>query len=444
MTRREFSLCVSAAAQAAARRPNIVWITGEDLGPQLGCYGYPLVRTPNLDLLAEQGTRFSRAFTTAPVCSPSRSAILTGRYQTTIGAHHHRSHQNDGYRLPDNARLMTHRLRDAGYFTANVGQIAPGVSGTKKVDLNFAASEVYQGSHWRERKEGQPFFAHINFAAAHKGPAFVEARKQKDLVDPNAITLPAYYADHPVIREEFANYLDAVNLLDRQVGALLETLAKDRVLDNTLVVFFGDNGRCLLRGKVYLYDAGLHVPLIVKWPGVTEAASIRNDLVSALDITATTLHAAGIDAGSQIDGRPLFASGGLKRSHVFAARDRCGEAMDRMRAVRTENYKYIRNFMPERSYTQPHKYQEEYYPTRGVMKALYEQGKLNARQAPFFAETKPPEELYDLLADPDETVNLAARPGFQAIRKQMGGLLENWIEQSKDMGRYAENPESAR
>lgn len=226
MTRRGFSLASGFGAFGAQRRtippppaarPNIVWITGEDMGPQLGCFGYPLVHTPNLDRLAEEGTRFSRAFTTAPVCFPSRSAILTGRYQTSIGAHHHHSHRNDGYHLPANARLMTHRLRDAGYFTANVKDIAQGVIGPRKTDLNFAAADVYDGSHWRERKAGQPFFAHVNFDAAHKSPAFAEARKQKSLVDPQAIVLPSYYADHAVIRDEFANYLDAVNLLDRQV-----------------------------------------------------------------------------------------------------------------------------------------------------------------------------------------------------------------------------------
>jgi arylsulfatase A-like enzyme len=413
------------------------------MGPELGCYGYPLVHTPNLDQLSYEGCRFTNAFATAPVCSPSRSAMLTGRYQTTIGAHHHRSHKTDGYQLPPVARLMTAHLRQAGYFTANVKQFAPGFSGTGKEDLNFSAKDVYQGTHWNQRAKGQPFFAHINFNAAHKGPAFVEARRQKYLVDPEKIALPAYYADHPVVRDEFANYLDAVNLLDTQIGALMEALRSDGLLENSIVIFYGDNGRCLLRGKVFCYDPGLHVPLILRWPGVTQPAQIRCDLVSALDITATTLDAAGLDAREQLDGKSLFRDGGPKRNCVFGARDRCGEAVDRIRTVRTSNFRYILNYMPEKPYTQPHRYEEQQYPTLTVMKALYTQGKLNRLQSPFFEPRKPAEELYDLVADPEETRNVAARPEYEAVRRELRASVERWIEESNDQGRFPEPPEAA-
>ena len=183
---------IRARSGSAVDRPNVLWIIGEDLGPMLGCYGYPLVKTPNLDRLAAEGVRFTCAHTTGPVCSASRSAFNTGLYQTSIGAHHHRSHRKDGYQLPAGVRLVSDRFREAGYFTANVIEIAPGVRGTGKTDFNFSAPRPFDGKHWRERRAGQPFYAQVNFQATHKGPAFVEARKQKELIDPAKVALPPY------------------------------------------------------------------------------------------------------------------------------------------------------------------------------------------------------------------------------------------------------------
>ncbi|MBE0657212.1 MAG: sulfatase-like hydrolase/transferase, partial [Bryobacteraceae bacterium] len=204
----------------AAERPNVLWILAEDHGPQLGCYGYPMVESPNIDRLASEGVRYEHAHTTAPVCSASRSAFNVGLYQTTTGTHNHRSHRKDGYRLPAGAKLVSHRLQEAGYFTANVkGEIAPGVRGAGKTDFNFDVESPFMGEHWNQRQKGQPFYAQVNFQATHKGPAFVEARKLPKLIDPAKVELPPYWPDHPVVRDEFANYLDCVNLLDRQVGA---------------------------------------------------------------------------------------------------------------------------------------------------------------------------------------------------------------------------------
>ncbi|MBZ0254731.1 sulfatase-like hydrolase/transferase, partial [bacterium] len=174
-TRRSF---VKTAAVASAfpalissaqnQKPNVIWITAEDVCPDLGCYGNPLVHTPNIDRLASQGVRYTNAFTTAPVCSASRSAFMTGMYQTSIGAHHHRSHRNDGYQLPDGVHLVTDYFRDAGYFTANVTQIAPGVKATGKTDFDFAIQNPFDGNDWNQSAEGQPFFAHINLPEAHR------------------------------------------------------------------------------------------------------------------------------------------------------------------------------------------------------------------------------------------------------------------------------------
>lgn len=413
---------IRARMGSAADRPNIVWILAEDLGPMLGCYGYPLVRTPNLDRLAASGVRFTQAFTTAPVCSSSRSAFNVGLYQTYTGTHDHRSHRDDGYRLPAPARLITDRLREAGYFTANVREFAPGAAGTGKTDFNFHAPKPFDGTHWNQRRLGQPFYAQVNFREPHKGPAFSEARRQKDLVDPAKAPLPPYYPDDPVVRDEIANYLDAINLLDKKVGLLLEALERDRALENTLIFFMGDNGRCLLRGKQWLYTAGVHVPLLMRWPGVSKAGAVNRELVSSLDMTATTLVAANLALPELFHGRSLLD--GKPRDFLYTARDRCDMTVDRIRAVRTKRYNYIRNYMPERPYTQHNAYIETQYPTLGVLKRLHAAGKLNKVQSLFMAARKPEIELYDLERDPHEIDNLASSPEYKAIAAEMAARLE--------------------
>ncbi len=417
---------MSPAILKAADRPNILWILGDDLGPQLGCYGEPLVRTPNMDRIANEGVRFTRAHTTAPVCSPSRSAFNVGLYQTFTGTHNHRSHREDDYQLPGNARLVSERLAEAGYFTANITDIGPGVKGMAKTDWNWKAGKGFDGKHWRERKTGQPFFGQINFQAPHKGPAFVAARRQKDLVDPAKVVLPPYYPDDPRVRNEVANYLDAVNLLDTQVGATLDALKQDGLLDNTVIFMFGDNGRCLIRGKQWLYDAGTHVPLMVRYPGVLSKGIVREDPVVALDITAQTLAYAGIKIPQPFHGQTLFDS--KPREHIFTARDRCDMTVDKIRAVQTKRFKYIRNLMPEKPYTQQNDYIKKEYPTLGVMKEYHAAGKLNPAQSLFMVERKPDAEFYDLRTDPHEVVNLAVGSNFATERQRLSGLLDKWIK----------------
>ena len=429
-----FPALIRARSGSAADRPNVLWVLGDDLGPQLGCYGYPLVRTPNMDRLAQQGVRFTRAHTTGPVCSASRSGFNTGLYQTSIGCHNHRSHRKDGYRLPEGARLITERLRERGYFTANVLEFAEGVRGTGKTDFNFTFKKPFDGTHWNQRPPGQPFFAQVNFQAPHKGPAFAEARKQKELVDPAKAPLPPYYPDHPVVRNEVANYLDAVNLLDRQIGVLFEKLEQDKLLDNTVVFLFGDNGRCLLRSKQWLYDPGTHVPLLVRWPGVLKPGMVREDPVVALDITATSLACAGIPLPEYFHGRPLFGGQARPREFVVTARDRCDMTVDRIRAVRDRRFAYIRNFMPERPYTQWNQYIERSYPTLAVLQRLHAEGKLNAVQELFMQPSKPPVEFYDTQSDPHEVNNLASAPEHQKRLAQFSARLDRWLEETRDLG----------
>jgi len=438
------------AGQAEGNRPNILWILSEDISPELSCYGTPLVQTPNLDNLAAQGIRFTNAFTTAPVCSASRSAMITGMFQTTIGAHNHRSHRDDGYMLPEPVKMITEYFRRAGYYTANVKTAAPGVQGTGKTDFNFTFKNAFDGSDWNQRKAGQPFFAQLSINMTHRGPHWKKVRDMLDNpVDPDKVKLPPYYPDHPVAREDWATYLNSIQVMDGYIGKILKRLDDEDLADNTVVIFIGDHGRCHVRGKQWLYDGGIHIPLIVRWPGKLRAGQVCDDLVSAIDISATILKIAGAELPKHIEGKVFLELDRNSRwkpvanhEYIIAARDRCDETIDRIRCVRTKQYKYIRNFMPERPYTQKNNYKETSYPMLNLMKELHAQGKLTPVQELFMVPRKPDEELYDLRKDPYEINNLAASPEHKQTLNQMRRILEQWIKDTGDKGQFPEKPSS--
>ncbi|UCH63470.1 MAG: sulfatase [Fidelibacterota bacterium] len=450
-TRRDFLKTASFGAAALALpvglftaetnvdKPNILWILSEDISPDLGCYGTRAVRTPNLDSLASQGVRYTNAFTTSPVCSASRSAMITGMYQTSIGVHNHRSHRGDGYTLPEPVRLITAYLREAGYFTANVTTAAPGFEGSGKTDFNFQHKDAFDGSDWNQRKPGQPFFAQLSIMETHRGEHWKNLGEMlKDRVDPALIDLPPYYPDHPVAREDWATYLDSIQLMDQYVGKVMKRLDAEGLSDNTVVIFIGDHGRCHVRGKQWLYDGGIHIPLIIRWPGKLEAGEVCDDLVSAIDISATVLKIAGIDPPTHMEGQVFLGPEARKREYIIAARDRCDETIDRIRCVRTKRYKYIRNFMPDRPYTQKNAYKLRSYPMLSLMENLHAQDKLTTTQALFMAPRKPDEELYDIWNDPYEINNLSASPEHQQTMKRMRIILEKWIRDTGDQGQFPE------
>ena len=427
------------ASRRTQDRPNILWILSEDISPDLGCYGTRAVRTPNLDNLASQGVRYTNAFATSPVCSPSRSAMITGMYQTSIGVHNHRSHRGDGYTLPEPVRLITDYLRKAGYFTANVTTAAPGVKGSGKTDFNFQYKNAFDGSDWNQRKSGQPFFAQLSFKETHRGEHWEKLGEMlKDRVDPAQVKLPPYYPDHPVAREDWATYLDSIQLMDQYVGKVLKRMDAEGLTGSTVVIFIGDHGRCHVRGKQWLYDGGIHIPLIIRWPGKLESGEVCEDLVSAIDISATVLKIAGIDPPKHMEGQVFLEPEAKKREYIIAARDRCDETIDRIRCVRTKRYKYIRNFMPERPYTQKNAYKQRSYPMLSLMEDLHAQGKLTATQALFMAPRKPDEELYDIWNDPYEIHNLSTSPEHQQTMKRMRAILEKWIRDTEDQGQFPE------
>lgn len=440
-------LALSAAAMADTARPNILWLIGEDFGPHLGCYGTKEVSTPVLDQMAAQGVRFTRFYTTAPVCSPSRSAFNTGMYQTTIGAHNHRSHRDDGYTLPKDVRVISDRMREAGYFTANVKELPAetGFKGSGKTDWNFFhEKEAFDSDRWDDLKAHQPFYAQVNFQETHR-----TFRAPKH-ADPAKVEIPPYYPDHPVTRDDWAQYLDAATELDRKIGKVMALLETQGLLENTIVCFFGDNGQAHVRGKQFCYEEGLNVPLIIRWPSGFPIAKglapgqVSDRLLMSIDLTATTLAWAGIPKPANMQGQVFVGiNAEPPREYVFGARDRCDETVFRFRTVRDKQYRYIRNFTPDRPFLQANPYKEKQYPVWNLLKELAAQDKLTPPQALLAAPTMPEEELYDLAADPHEINNLIAstKPEHQAARERLREALTDWIEESKDQGRVPEPDE---
>lgn len=423
-------LAVAALTVAVADdRPNVLWIVSDDLSPELGCYGYPGVQTPNLDRLASEGARFTNAFSTSPVCSSSRTAFQTGRYQIEIGGHHHDT--RDKAPLVESATTITEQMQQAGYFVSNGhGDPNPGKRLAKShFNWIYDARKFFDGNDWSQREEGQPFFAQVQFKEPHR--AFVET----DQTYPDS-PIPPYYPEHPVTTADWANYLASIEVLDERVGMVLKRLDEEGIADNTIVMFFGDHGRPHVRDKQWLYDGGIRVPLILRWPEKLEAGTVDDRLVSLIDLMPTVMAAAGIERPASLSGVDLFDSELEPREMVFAARDRCGDAPDRIRAVRTKEFKYLRNYHPEIPYMQHSGYKRAGYPVDTVMRVLHAKGEWTS---PFMADTRPEEELYDLREDPHEMNNLAADPAYAEALQTMRAALDAWIEESGDRGAIDES-----
>jgi N-sulfoglucosamine sulfohydrolase len=431
-------------------RPNVLWLFLEDTNAWFSCYGDTVIQTPNIDALAASGVKFNRGYQTAGVCSPSRSATITGMYQTTIGAHNHLSSQPnfrgidmgdeyDAIALPKGMKTIPAYFKDAGYYTFNEG----------KTDYNFVykSEELFDhrgdndfkgakdGSDWSGCPEGKPFFGQIQLKG---GKSIGQLKGPK--VDRSSVRVPAFYPDHEIIREEIALHYDCILHTDRQIGWILERLEEDGLRENTIIMLFNDHGMRLPRHKQFIYEGGHKMPLLISWQGhddVLTTGTERDDLVSSIDIGPTSLALAGLDVPSHMEGQNLFGTDFVERKYVIAAKDRCDFTIDRMRTVRTNRYRYVRNFLTDRPFMQP-QYRDG-SDFMDLMRTMYANGKLAPEQAFYWAEERPAEEFFDCDADPDEVVNLTNDSNHAEALQAHRDILKQWISATDDKGQYPES-----
>ena len=440
-----FSVALSISAGLSQEKPNILWISAEDICPQFGSYGDPYAITPNLDALAAEGVRYSHAYTTAGVCAPCRSGIITGMYQNSIGTQHMRCNAT----LPQWLKPFPQSLREAGYYCTN----------NSKTDYQFSqpgAKEIWDESsakaHWKNRKPGQPFFAVYNYTGCHESGIAETSKYEsvtKDLTpeqrqDPAAFqNLPPYYPDTPTVREDWKRNYELITAMDAWAGDLIKELKEAGEWENTLVMFWSDHGVGLPRAKRWLYESGTHIPLILRFPenlrplATQGPGQVEERLVSSIDFGATMLQVAGLEAPEWMQGVSFLRKEGA-RSHIFGARDRMDERYDVIRMVRDERFRYIRNFEPLKPYYQYINTAEQGATMQEIRKAE-KGGTLSLEMKLFSAKRKPVEELYDVEADPHEVKNLAADPAFQKVLGELRSALTKWQLEIGDLGLVPES-----
>ncbi len=424
-----------AGSAYAADRPNILWITSEDNGPHLGCYGDAYAMTPHLDALAARGMIYRRAWSNWPVCAPARTALITGMYPSSTGSENMRSL----VQLPASMRFFPELLRDAGYYCTNNAK-----EDYNLVDPGQAWDESSPRAHWRNRAAGQPFFAVFNAEISHES----QLRAKRPLVhDPTKVRVPPYHPDTPEVREDWARYYDNLTLMDERLGAVLREVEDAGLFEDTIVFYFGDHGSGMPRHKRAAQDSGLRVPLIVYVPERFQnlapadyaAGGASDRLVSFVDFGPTVLSLAGVRAPDYMQGHAFAGSFAQpERQHLFGARGRMDARIDLVRTVTDGRFVYVRNYMPHLPHGQHLAYQMETATTR-VWYELYTEGKLNSAQA-YFWGPKAPEELYDLDADPDETMNLADDEASRATLSRLSDALDAHLHEIRDVG-FVPEPE---
>lgn len=440
------------------RRPNILWISTHDINPHLGCYegiwpGAEYAVTPNLDRLAAGGARYDNAFVTTPVCAPSRSAIITGMFPTAIGTMHMRSKAVP----PPEVHPFPEYLRAAGYYCTNNAFTDYQFQTPVTVFDDFGSQ-----AHWRNRPDpDQPFFASFHGLTTHESQIYVKDEQfaintsrlaAEERHDPAAAPVPPYYPDTPAFRQAVARYSDLITAMDYWAGDILGQLEEDGLADNTLVVFWSDHGRGFPREKRWPYEAGLHVPLLVRWPGKIAPGTVHKELICLMDLAATMLAVGGVPVPVHMHARPFFDAQGQTsaqpRQYIFGHRDRMGETEDTVRTVRDERFHYMRNYHPDRPYLQHQEYADQTSTWKELRRLRFAeaqqltQGLVPSLATPaqrhFLATTKPAEELYDVLCDPHEINNLAADPAYTNDLERLRDELDHWEQMYPDLGMIAE------
>ncbi len=414
----------------ATLRPNILWITSEDNGPNLGCYGDTFADSPNIDGLATRGMIYTNCWSNAPVCAPARTTLISGVFPTCLGGQHMRSQ----VKLPDSIELYPQLFRQAGYYCSN----------NSKEDYNLETKadlwdDSSRSAHWRNRKAGQPFFAVFNFTISHESR--IRDRPHTPVHDAALVSVPPYHPDAPEVRTDWAQYYDRITEMDREVGRVLEQLKEDGLANNTIVFYYGDHGSGMPRGKRWLYQSGLRVPLVVHIPQRLQAlvadqyqpSSASDRLVSFVDFVPTVLSLIDIQPPAYLQGKAFLGKyASASPQYIYGFRDRMDERYDMSRAVRDGKYLYIRNFYPQR----PQGTYLEYMfqtPTTQVWKQQFDAGQLNAAQSAFWLP-KPSEELFDIEADPYQIQNLADSSEHRQTLERMRAAAKQWMLDVRDLG----------
>lgn len=411
-------------------RPNVLWITSEDNGPQLGCYGDEYAETPNLDALASRSMMYLNCWSTAPVCAPARTCLISGMYPPSLGGEHMRSMTQ----LPARFKMYPQYLREAGYYCTN----------KSKEDYNLEKpgkvwDESSNKGHWRNREEGQPFFAVFNFTVSHESQ--IRRRPHTPVHDPAKARIPAYHPDTPESRRDWAQYYDKVTEMDSQAGNILKQLENDGLADDTIIFYYGDHGSGMPRSKRWPYNSGLHVPLIIHIPEKFKhlapedyrAGGKSERLVGFIDFPATLLSVCGIEPPEHFQGNAFLGEYATEpQEYQFGFRGRMDERYDMIRVARNQRYIYIRNYMPHKIYGQHIDYMFQ-TPTTQVWHDLYHAGKLTPPQT-FFWERKPAEELYDLQQDPDEVNNLVDSAEHQEVLEELRTAQRKLAFDIRDVG----------
>lgn len=429
-------------------KPNILWITCEDMSPHLGSFGEKVAKTPNLDQLAKEGVRYTNVFSTAGVCAPSRNAIITGMYQTSIGGMHMRTSplvttftSIPAYSavIPEDVRCFPEFLRKQGYYCSN----------NNKQDYQFAPPQTVwdengtppdpKKADWRGRKDkNQPFFSVINLLITHESQVFSRGQEPL-LVRPEDVEVPSYYPDNEIIRTDIARFLTNVQRMDKQVGEIIQKLKDDGLYENTIIFFYSDHGDGLPFVKRELYDRGLKVPMIIRFPNAEKAGTVDNQLISFVDLAPTILSLANVRVPKYIQGQAFLGNQKAKmpRKYIYAARDRMDTEYDRVRAVSDGRYKYLKNYMPEKAYYQDIEYRLGQQSMKEILR-LRDEGKLNEKQMYWFRKSKPKEELFDTKTDPNEYLNLAKNPKYQAKLVELRKKHQEWLNKYGDLGAIPE------
>jgi arylsulfatase A-like enzyme len=438
VTRRTFLESTAAAAAGAfvhtqpGPKPNILWLTAEDMGPNLGVCGDRYSITPNLDRLARRGCVYTNAWSNAPVCAPARTTIISGVYPTATGAEHMRSMTQ----MPAGWKMFPGYLRDAGYYCTN----------NVKEDYNLEKPEgtwdvSAATGHWRNRAPGQPFFAVFNHESTHESQIRRSSKTEKFLHDPAAVRVPAYHPDAPEVRRDWAQYYDNITVMDGQIQARLAELEQDGLVDDTIIFFYGDHGAGMPRSKRFPYDSGLHVCIVAVFPEKFRhlapkdyaAGTLSERLVGFVDLAPSMLSLAGVRPPQFYQGQAFMGPHeDVPRTYSFGFRGRMDERYDLMRTVRDRRYVYVRNYHPQKIYGQYISYMWG-TPTTAVWDRLYRAGKLLPPQTSFW-EPKPSEELYDLETDRDEVRNLAASPDHAAVLARFQRAHQDHLRAVRDVG----------